>query len=49
MIAATKKFEVLYCLKTEKDIEEYINVVLEEGDCKFLPVARARNVMNISQ
>jgi len=46
----TKKFEVLDYLKTEKDIEEYINVVLEEGDYKFLPVAladiaRARKAM----
>jgi len=46
----TKKFEVLDYLKTEKDIEEYINVVLEEGDYKFLPVAladiaRARKTM----
>jgi len=34
----------------EKDIEEYLNVVLEEGDYKFLPIAladiaRARNAM----
>ena len=46
----TKKFEVLDYLKTEKDIEDYINVVLEEGDYKFLPVAladiaRARKAM----
>jgi len=46
----TKKFEVLNYLKTEKDIEEYMNVVLEEGDYKFLPVAladiaRARRAM----
>jgi probable addiction module antidote protein len=46
----TKKFEVLDYLKTEKDIEEYLNVVLEEGDYKFLPVAladiaRARKAM----
>jgi len=46
----TKKFEVLDYLKTEKDIEEYINVVLEEGDYKFLPtaladIARARKAM----
>jgi len=37
----TKKFEVLDYLKTEKDIEEYLNVVLEDGDYKFLPVALA--------
>ena len=46
----TKKFEVLDYLKTEKDIEEYLNVVLEEKDYKFLPVAladiaKARKVM----
>jgi probable addiction module antidote protein len=46
----TRKFEVLDYLKTEKDIGEYLNVVLEEGDYKFLPVAladiaRARKAM----
>jgi len=46
----TKKFEVLDYLKTEKDIEEYLNVVLEERDYQFLPVAladiaRARKAM----
>ena len=46
----TKKFEVLDYLKTEKDIEDYLNVTLEEGDYKFLPVAladiaRARKAM----
>jgi probable addiction module antidote protein len=46
----TRKFEVLDYLKTEKDIDEYINVVLEEGDYKFLPIAladiaRARKAM----
>jgi len=46
----TRKFEVLDYLKTEKDIEDYLNVVLEEGDYKFLPVAladiaRARKAM----
>ena len=46
----TRKFEILDYLKTEKDIEEYLNVVLEEGDYKFLPVAladiaRARKAM----
>jgi probable addiction module antidote protein len=37
----TKKFDVLNYLKTEKDIEEYLNVVLEEKDYTFLPVALA--------
>jgi probable addiction module antidote protein len=46
----TKKFEVVDYLKTEKDIEEYLAVTLEEKDYKFLPVAladiaRARKVM----
>jgi len=48
----TKKFEVLDYLKTEKDIEDYLNVVLEEGDYNFLPVAladiaRARKAMTL--
>jgi probable addiction module antidote protein len=47
---ATRKFEVLDYLKTEKDIAEYLNVILEEGDYKFLPleladIARARKAM----
>jgi probable addiction module antidote protein len=46
----TKKFEVVDYLKTEKDIEEYLAVTLEEKDFKFLPVAladiaRARKVI----
>jgi probable addiction module antidote protein len=46
----TKKFEVLDYLKTEKDADEYLNVVLEEKDYTFLPVAladiaRARKAM----
>jgi probable addiction module antidote protein len=46
----TKRFEVLDYLKTEKDIENYLNVVLEEKDYQFLPVAladiaRARKAM----
>jgi probable addiction module antidote protein len=46
----TKKFEVVDYLKTDKDIEEYLNVVLEEKDYKFIPVAladiaRARKAM----
>jgi probable addiction module antidote protein len=47
---ATRKFEVLDYLKTEEDITEYLNVILEEGDYKFLPlaladIARARKAM----
>ena len=46
----TRKFNVLDYLKTEKDIRDYLNVALEEGDYKFLPVAladiaRARKAM----
>jgi len=46
----TKKFEVIDYLKTEKDIEDYLNVVLEDKDYQFLPVAladiaRARKAM----
>ncbi|MDR1177962.1 MAG: putative addiction module antidote protein [Spirochaetaceae bacterium] len=46
----TKKFEIIDYLKTEKDIEEYLNVVLEEKDFTFLPIAladiaRARKAM----
>ena len=47
----TRKFNVLDYLKTEKDIRDYLNVALEEGDYKFLPVAladiaRARKAMS---
>ena len=46
----TKKFDVIDYLKTEKDIDEYINVVLEEKDYDYLPtaladIARARKAM----
>ena len=46
----TKKFDIINYLKTEKDIEEYLNVVLEEKDYSYLPVAladiaRARKAM----
>jgi probable addiction module antidote protein len=46
----TKKFEVTDYLKTEEDIQEYLNVVLEEKDFTFIPVAladiaRARKAM----
>ena len=37
----TKKFDVTEYLKTEKDINEYLEVVLEEKDYSFLPVALA--------
>jgi probable addiction module antidote protein len=47
----TRKFDILDYLKTEKDITEYLNVVLDEEDYQFLPVAladiaRARKVMS---
>ena len=46
----TKKFDVLDYLKTEEDITDYLNVLLEDGDYEFLPVAladiaRARKAM----
>ncbi|HCC36003.1 MAG TPA: putative addiction module antidote protein [Ruminococcaceae bacterium] len=46
----TKKFDVINYLKTEKDIEEYLEVALENGDYSFIPVAladiaRARKAM----
>ena len=46
----TKKFDVIDYLKTEKDIKEYLEVVLEEKDYTYLPVAladiaRARKAM----
>jgi probable addiction module antidote protein len=46
----TKLFDITNYLKTEKDIEEYLDVVLEEKDYKFLPIAladiaRARKAM----
>ena len=46
----TRKFDILDHLKTEEAIAAYLNVVLEEGDYKFLPVAladiaRARKAM----
>jgi probable addiction module antidote protein len=46
----TKKFEVTDYLKTEEDIQEYLDVVLEEKDFTFIPVAladiaRARKAM----
>jgi probable addiction module antidote protein len=46
----TKKFDVINYLESEKDINEYLNVVLEERDYKYLPVAladiaRARKAM----
>ena len=47
------KFEITDHLKTEEDIQEYLNAVLEEGDHKFLPIAladiaRARKVMTVA-
>ena len=46
----TRKFDVIDYLQTEKDIEEYLNVVLEQKDYTYLPVAladiaRARKAM----
>ena len=49
----TKKFDIIDYLKTEKDISEYLDVVLEEKDYKYLPVAladiaRARKAMSVA-
>ena len=49
----TKKFDVIDYLKTEKDINEYLNVVIAEKDYKYLPVAladiaRARKAMSVA-
>ena len=46
----TKKFDIINYLKTEDDIKEYLDVVLEEKDYTCLPVAladiaRARKAM----
>jgi probable addiction module antidote protein len=46
----TKKFDMINYLKTEKDIEEYLEVIFEEGDYTYLPIAlahiaRARKAM----
>jgi probable addiction module antidote protein len=37
----TKWFDIVDYLKTEKDIEEYLNAAIEEKDWAFLPVALA--------
>jgi probable addiction module antidote protein len=37
----TKKFDVTDYLKTEKDIEEYLDAALDGQDWQFLPVALA--------
>ena len=47
----TRKFDIIDYLKTEEDIKEYLEVVLEEKDYNFIPVAladiaRARKVMS---
>jgi len=49
-VLKTKKFDVINYLKTEEDIEEYLNVVLDEKDYTYLPIAladiaRARKAM----
>ena len=45
------KWDIVDHLKTEKDIEEFLEVVFEEGDIEFIPmalgaVARARKLMS---
>jgi probable addiction module antidote protein len=46
----TKKFDVVDYLKTEEEIEAYLNAFLEDSDYKYLPlaladIARARKAM----
>ena len=46
----TKKFDIVDYLKTEKDINDYLDVIFEEGDYTYLPaalahIARARKAM----
>jgi probable addiction module antidote protein len=46
----TKKFDVVDYLKTEEEIEAYLNAFFEDGDYKYLPlaladIARARKAM----
>jgi probable addiction module antidote protein len=46
----TKKFDVADYLKTEEEIEAYLNAFFEDGDYKYLPlaladIARARKAM----
>jgi probable addiction module antidote protein len=46
----TKRFDIINYLKTEKDIEEYLDVFFEDGDYAHLPlaladIARARKAM----
>jgi len=46
----TKKFDVADYLKTEEEIEAYLNAFLEDNDYKYLPlaladIARARKAM----
>ena len=46
----TKKFDMVNYLKTEQDIRDYLDAILEEGDYNYLPaalahIARARRAM----
>ena len=46
----TKKFDVVNYLKTEEEIEAYLNAFYEDNDYKYLPlaladIARARKAM----
>ncbi|GHT60554.1 hypothetical protein FACS1894109_18350 [Spirochaetia bacterium] len=46
----TKRFDIINYLKTEEEIEAYLNVFLEEGDYAHIPlaladIARARKAM----
>jgi probable addiction module antidote protein len=46
----TKKFDVINYLKTEEEIEAYLNAFLQDGDYEHIPlaladIARARKAM----
>jgi probable addiction module antidote protein len=49
----TTKWDVVNYLKTEEDIEAYLNAFFEDGDYKHLPIAladiaRARKAMTVA-
>jgi probable addiction module antidote protein len=37
----TKKFDVVDYLKTQEDVDAYLNAFLEDGDYKYIPLALA--------
>jgi probable addiction module antidote protein len=49
----TKTFDVVNYLKTEDDINAYLNAFIDDGDYKYLPlaladIARARKAMTVA-